>query len=226
MIETQNLTYAEENYVKAIFKLSEKDDKPVNTNSISNRLETTAASVTDMIKKLSDKGLVNYERYKGVTLSPDGRSIATQLIRNHRLWEVFLVNKLNFRWDQVHDLAEELEHIKSTDLINRLDTFLGNPKFDPHGDPIPNKEGKFTLRNQTTLPLLLTGQTGVLVGVKEHGTEFLHYLNRLNINLGTEIKILEKLSFDDSVKVLVNDELTTVFSAQVSQNLLVKTLSK
>ncbi len=216
------LSYTEENYIKAIFKLSEKDDQPVNTNAIAKSIATTAASVTDMIKKLSEKGFVYYERYKGVTLSPEGKSVATQLIRNHRLWEVFLVNKLQFGWDQVHDLAEELEHIKSTDLINRLDTFLGNPKFDPHGDPIPNREGKFTLRNQTTLGTLLTDQTGILVGVREHTTPFLAYLNGLNINLGTELKIIERIQFDRSVKVQINGKEMSMFTEQVSQNLFVK----
>jgi len=217
-----SLSYTEENYVKTIFKLSEKDDQPVNTNAISKRMVIAAASVTDMLKKLADKELIHYEKYKGVRLSLTGKSVATQLIRKHRLWEVFLVNKLQFRWDQVHDIAEELEHIKSDNLINRLDTFLGNPKFDPHGDPIPNREGKFTLRNQTTMSTLVPGQTGILVGVREHSTPFLTYLNDLKIALGTELKILERVEFDRSLKIEIAQNQTTTITEKVSQNLFVK----
>ena len=217
-----SLSYTEENYIKTIFKLSEKDDQPVNTNAISKRMNIAAASVTDMLKKLADKELIHYEKYKGVRLSLTGKSVATQLIRKHRLWEVFLVNKLQFRWDQVHEIAEELEHIKSDNLINRLDTFLGNPKFDPHGDPIPNREGKFTLRNQTTLSTLVPGQTAILVGVREHSTPFLTYLNDLKIALGTELKILGRIEFDRSLKIEIAQNQTTTITEKVSQNLFVK----
>ena len=134
-------TLAEENYLKAIFKISENENENVSTNSIANELETKASSVTDMIKKLTDKGLVNYEKYKGTSLTKKGNEIAIHIIRKHRLWEYFLVKKLNFQWDEVHSIAEQLEHIKSEKLIKKLDDFLGNPKYDPHGDPIPNKKG-------------------------------------------------------------------------------------
>ena len=141
-----------ENYLKAIYKISEKEQKTVSTSAISNEMNTTSASVTDMLKRLSYKELINYKKYRGVTLTKEGNRIATNLIRKHRLWEVFLLKHLNFRWHEVHDIAEELEHIDSDDLIERLDGFLGHPKFDPHGDPIPNKDGKITLRSQ--IPLL------------------------------------------------------------------------
>ena len=185
----------EENYLKAIFKISEKEGAPVSTNSISGKMSTSAASVSDMIKRLADKDLVLYEKWKGVRLTDSGRKIATNLIRKHRIWEVFLVDKLNFAWDEVHPLAEELEHIHSDKLINSLDEFLGFPKFDPHGDPIPNIDGKFTIRNQVSLLNLTKGDKGIVVGVKEHDTPFLQYLNQIKIKLGTknDIEIVTEL---------------------------------
>ncbi len=216
------ITHTEENYLKAVYKLAGKEKKSVGTNAISKQMKTTAASVTDMIKRLSDKQLVNYERYRGVTLTNDGNRHATQLIRKHRLWEVFLVEKLNFRWEQVHDIAEQLEHIKSENLIHRLDAFLGSPRFDPHGDPIPNAEGKFMLRSQTPLSEMSEGSSSILLGVKEHDTPFLEYLNSLNIKLGTEIRILEKIKFDNSLKIVVDESSQSVISEKVSQNLFVR----
>jgi len=216
------ITKTEENYLKAVYKLAGKDKKSVGTNAISKEMKTTAASVTDMIKKLSEKKLVNYEKYRGVGLTTDGNRHATQLIRKHRLWEVFLVDKLNFGWDQVHDIAEELEHIDSAQLIKRLDSFLGNPRFDPHGDPIPNSEGKFMLRQQSPLSEMPPHQSCILLGVREHTTPFLEYLNSLQIKLGTELKILEKIQFDHSLKIQINQNEITVVSAKVGQDLFVK----
>lgn len=216
------LSFAEENYLKAIFKITEKERKSAGTNAIAEILKTSAASVTDMIQRLSEKNLVNYEKYKGATLSADGNRIATDLIRKHRLWEVFLVEKLNFSWEKVHDIAEQMEHIKSDDLINKLDNYLGNPKFDPHGDPIPNAQGKFTLRNQYSLDLLVEGETGVLVGVRNHLTEFLNYLNELKIALGTELRIINKLEYDKSVRVRINNTDEVIFPKKISRNLFVK----
>lgn len=216
------LSYTEENYLKAIFKISEKEKKSASTNSLAKHLSTTPASVTDMLKRLSEKGMINYEKYKGVNLTTEGNKIATSLIRRHRLWEVFLVEKLRFNWEHVHDLAEEMEHIYSEELILRLDAYLNYPKFDPHGDPIPNAEGRFTLRSQYPLSDLMTGQTGQLLGVKEHGNAFLKHLNQLKIKLGTEIKILERIEFDSSLKISVDGKEDFVITDQVAQNLLVK----
>ena len=215
-------TSTEENYIKAIYKITEKNQGSANTNAIAAHLSTSPASVTDMLKRLSDKDYFHYEKYKGVYLTSKGIKLATDLVRRHRLWEVFLVDKLNFSWDKVHDLAEELEHIKSDDLIMKLDNFLGNPKYDPHGDPIPNADGKFTIRNQVTLLSLAKEQTGVVVGVREHDTPFLQYLNELKINLGSEIKILNHIEFDHSRKVLIQDEIEHVLSHKVCTNLFVK----
>ncbi|MBK8634364.1 MAG: metal-dependent transcriptional regulator [Saprospiraceae bacterium] len=215
-------TTAEENYLKAIFKIAEKEKKSVSTNSLARALQTSPASITDMIKKMADKNLLNYEKYKGVTLTIDGNKIATELIRRHRLWEVFLVEKLRFAWHQVHEIAEELEHIGSPELITRLDAFLDYPKFDPHGDPIPNAEGRFTIRTQLPLGDLGKNIESVLLGVKEHSTPFLEYLHDLNIKIGTNILIKERTEYDHSLSILVDKKREISISQQVAQNLLVK----
>jgi len=175
-----------------------------------------------MLKRLASKQLINYVRYKGVTLTADGGRIATQLIRRHRLWEVFLATKLRFSWESIHDISEELEHIKSEELVSRLDAFLDYPKFDPHGDPIPNAQGKFTLRNQMPILDALPGNKVVLLGVREHETTFLEYLNGLNIRLGTEFTIKAFNHFDKSMNVLIDHTRETLLSEKVCQILLVK----
>lgn len=216
------LSATEENYLKAIFKIAEREKKSASTNTISKYMGTTPASVTDMLKRLSDKGLINYKKYKGVTLTTSGNGIATQLIRRHRLWEVFLVSKLRFSWEVVHDIAEELEHIEFPELVNRLDAFLDYPKFDPHGDPIPNADGKFTIRNQSQLSDLPVGSKSVLLGVKDHATSFLQYLNGHNIKLGSEFTIASVNEYDQSMNVMVDHKSPVQFSHKVCQNLLVK----
>jgi len=216
------LSTAEENYLKAIFKISERAQKSASTNAIAKHLQTSASSVTDMLKRLAEKKFINYEKYKGVTLTSEGSKLATQLIRKHRLWEVFLVKKLRFTWDQVHDIAEQLEHIQSTELIMRLDAYLDYPKFDPHGDPIPNADGKFTIRSQTPLSEMHKGQKGSLVGVKEHNSDFLQYLNSQNIKLGTIISVLDTVPFDKSMQVELDSKRNILITALVAQNLLIK----
>ncbi|MGB4959945.1 MAG: metal-dependent transcriptional regulator [Saprospiraceae bacterium] len=216
------LTRTEENYIKAIFKIAEKEKKSVSTNSIATHLNTTPASVSDMIRKLSEKNYILYEKYKGVHLTLTGNKTATHLIRKHRLWEVFLVSKLRFAWHQVHDIAEELEHIDSDQLISRLDAYLDYPKFDPHGDPIPNAEGKFTLRTQMSLAELLITQSAIVLGVKDHHAEFLKYLTKINIKLGSEIKIIDINMYDKSMSIQIDQKYDEVVSKEVSTNLLVK----
>ncbi|MFK8101705.1 MAG: metal-dependent transcriptional regulator [Saprospiraceae bacterium] len=216
------LSFTEENYLKAIFKLSEREKKAASTNAIAKEMQTSAASVTDMLKRLAEKKLLNYEKYKGVTLSESGQKIATNLIRKHRLWEVFLVEKLHFSWDEVHDIAEQLEHIHSEHLIDRLDEYLAFPKFDPHGDPIPDAEGKFTFRKQIPLSQLHVGRTAIVVGVQEHSAHFLQYLDRLDLGLGSQLEVLEKFDFDDSLRLDVNATKEQIISIKVSQNLLVQ----
>tara|TARA_B100000497_G_C7679619_1_gene411074 strand:- start:1280 stop:1936 length:657 start_codon:yes stop_codon:yes gene_type:complete len=216
------LTRTEENYLKAIYKVSEKENGRVNTNAIAAITETSAASVTDMLKRLADKDLILYKKYKGVSLTKSGSKIATDLIRKHRLWEYFLVEKLEFSWVDVHEIAEELEHVPFDSLIDRLDEYLGHPKFDPHGDPIPNAEGKFTIRAQRSLDGFDIGKKGILLGVKEHHKDFLIYLNKLQISLGTELEILEKNNYDGSMMIKIDNNASHLISEKVSKNLLIK----
>ena len=176
-----------ENYIKAIFQLTEKEGNSVTTSALADHLTTSAASVTDMLKKLADQKLIEYIKYKGVRLSTSGKSMAVQLIRKHRLWETFLFEKLTISWDGVHEIAEQLEHVHSDRLIEQLDEFLGFPKFDPHGDPIPDASGKFTLRNQVLLSSLEVGDDAQVVAVREHDADFLQYLHSRQLNIHSKI---------------------------------------
>jgi DtxR family transcriptional regulator, Mn-dependent transcriptional regulator len=219
------LTITEENYLKCIFKLSDKQHSSVSTNSIASFLGTAPASVTDMLKKLADKNFIVYEKYKGVKLTSEGEEHAVRLIRRHRLWEVFLVEKLKFSWDKVHDIAEELEHINSSELVKKLDEFLGFPEVDPHGDPIPDANLIFKHRNEKTISELSPGDTGVIVGVRNSSSEFLQHLNKLNLILGSEVKVAEKMEFDGSIRVLINKNENVTISELVSNNIFVKEVS-
>ncbi len=219
---TKKISQAEENYLKAIFKINEQEGKAAGNKAISQAMETSAASVTDMLRRLAKKELINYESHKGVTLTEKGDRIATNLIRKHRLWEVFLVDKLQFAWDEVHPIAEELEHIKSDKLVTRLDEFLGHPKFDPHGDPIPDADGNFAFRQQVLLSEVEIGKKGTLVGVQEHSKPFLQYLDSLELGLGTEVEILERYSYDGSMRLRINASKEVVLSQKVNQNLYIK----
>ena len=216
------VSQAEENYLKAVFAISEKEGKSATTNAIAATMQTTAASVTDMLKRLADKNLIAYEKYRGVLLTPDGRRIATELIRKHRLWEVFLLEKLGFAWDEVHELAEQLEHVHGNNLVQRLDNFLGHPKFDPHGDPIPDANGRWTFRPQALLATLQPGDRGIVTGVDDHSSTFLQYLDQLGLTLGAELELLERFPYDQSVKVRTRDQREFVLSDKVTQNLFVK----
>lgn len=217
-------SFTEENYLKAIFKLGNKTEGGVSTNSIAEALDTKASSVTDMIKKLSDKKLVNYKKYQGVNLTKSGKDIAVSIIRNHRLWEVFLVEKLDFKWDEVYDLAEDLEHIQSEKLTDQLDAFLEFPKYDPHGDPIPDKNGNIHQHKNITLADLNVNEEGVVVGVKEHSKSYLNYLENINLVLGTEIKVIDIIDFDRSMSITVNSTNEVNISNQASKNLIIKKL--
>lgn len=217
-----NLSETEENYLKAVFYICQAEDKTASTNAISARLQTTAASVSDMIKKLAEKDLISYEKYKGVSLTREGKQIAIRLIRKHRLWEVFLVEKLGFKWDEVHDVAEQLEHIKSPELIKKLDIFLGFPRFDPHGDPIPDEEGKMQNLALQKLSICIEGEAVVLMGVSDSSVDFLQYLNELGLHLGLELTVGKKFPFDQSQELLLAGNKQIVVSQQVASFLLVK----
>ncbi len=214
-----SLTLTEENYLKAIYHLSE-DVTVVSTNAIAEKIETKASSVTDMLKKLADKNLISYIKYKGVSLTTTGRNTAVNIVRKHRLWEVFLVEKLNFSWDEVHDVAEQLEHIKSPKLIEELDTFLGYPTHDPHGDPIPNSAGKIKERSKIVLSKALVGNNYKCVGVLDSSSEFLKYLDKHHIEIGTLIHILNLEEFDQSMTMEI-DNKTMVMSKAITSNIYV-----
>ena len=216
------ISQTEENYLKAIYKITEREGKSASTNAISTAMNTAAASVTDMVKRLATKNFVNYEKSKGVTLTNEGGRLATLLIRKHRIWEVFLCEKLGYTWDECHELAEELEHIQDDDLINRLERYLGNPKFDPHGDPIPDSAGNFAVRHQVLLSEMRAGDGGVVVGVQEHSTAFLQFLDRQMMNLGARVEVLEVFEFDESMKLRLNGESDLIVSSRVCQNLFLK----
>lgn len=214
------LSLAEENYLKAIYHLSEDGGKDVLTNQLAEEMHTKAASVTDMIKKLSNKGLITYKKYYGVKVTTKGKNAALQVIRKHRLWETFLVNKLNFNWDEVHEVAEQLEHINSVSLIEKLDEFLGFPKVDPHGDPIPDGHGKVKRVPQVGLDQLTTGYKGVIVAVKDSNSDLLKYLDKIGAIPGKKIQVLGRESYDDSMEILLDGHKVFI-SKEVSTNILV-----
>ena len=215
------ITLSEENYLKAILSINLDTNTIVSTNEIANLLDTSAASVTEMIKKLQEKKLVIYEKYKGVTLSKSGCKKAIEILRKHRLWETFLVNKLYFSWSEVHDVAEELEHIKSQKLTDKLDHFLNYPKFDPHGEPIPTKNGIIHPTKRITLSEMLVNSNGIIMGVALDDKEFLDYLTKLNISIGTNVQALERITFDQSMKIKIESKLEHI-SEDVAKNILIK----
>ncbi|SHF87411.1 iron (metal) dependent repressor, DtxR family [Flavobacterium fluvii] len=215
------MTFSEENYLKTIYHLTTISESGVSTNAIAEMMETKASSVTDMLKKLAEKDLVNYKKYQGVSLTEKGKLNAKMIVRKHRLWEVFLVDKLDFSWDEVHDIAEQLEHIKSEKLINKLDDFLGNPTEDPHGDPIPDANGQIINTEKHLLSELSENQNGICVGVKDTSPEFLKYLDKQEISLGSKIEIMGKESFDLSLKIKLNGRELTI-SNKIASNLFVK----
>lgn len=215
------MTYSEENYIKVIYHLSLVSPKGINTNAIAGMIESKASSVTDMVKKLAEKELVDYQKYQGVTLTLKGLHAAKMIVRKHRLWEVFLVEKLDFTWDEVHDLAEELEHIKSEKLINRLDEFLGFPKEDPHGDPIPDRYGQMIKVEKQLLSEISLNKKVMCLGVKDSSPSFLQYLDKHQISLGSEIEIINKEAFDMSLTIVMGGKKILI-SNKIASNLFVK----
>ncbi len=215
------LSTAEEKYLKSILILSASPDRTVSTNAIAANLKTSAASVTDMLKRLSDKGLIAYERYKGASLLSEGQRIATTQIRKNRLWEFFLVNTLGMSWDEIHEIAEHLEHIPSDRLVDLLDNFLGSPKFDPHGDPIPNARGNYTMRAQTPLSDLQEGQQAVIIGVRNDDPAFLKNLTEKGLTPGTSLHIISKDSYDSTMRLAVENKELNI-SGLIANTLLIK----
>ena len=215
------MTYSEENYIKVIYHLSLVSPKGINTNAIAGMIESKASSVTDMVKKLAEKELVDYQKYQGVTLTKKGLHAAKMIVRKHRLWEVFLVEKLAFTWDEVHDVAEELEHIHSEKLINRLEEFLGFPKEDPHGDPIPDRNGQIIKVEKQLLSDVSLHTKVICLGVKDSSPSFLQYLDKHQISLGSIIEVVNKELFDMSLTLFVNNR-EILISNKIASNLYVK----
>lgn len=216
-----NFTVAEENYIKAIFHLQATDDN-VSTNDLAGKLKTKAASVTDMLKKLKSKKLLHYEPYQGVRLNNEGKKVALGIVRRHRLWEYFLVEKLSIGWDEVHVIAEELEHVSSKKLIDHLDVFLNHPKFDPHGDPIPDSNGKIIIQHQVRLINVPEGSEAEVTSVGSQSSELLELLKHKNITIGTRLEVKKKFSFDHSVEIKIKTHPLTTLSPQLAQALFVK----
>lgn len=215
------LSFTEENYLKTIYRLSEGGLKAVLTNEIAESMSTKAASVTDMIKKLSTKKLISYEKYYGAKITNRGKSQALSVIRKHRLWETFLVEKLQFSWDEVHDVAEQLEHIQSPLLIEKLDEFLGYPTADPHGHPIPDKDGNVQSLKLVPLSESDVNKKGVIRAVKDGSPSFLQYLSKIGIYIGAKIEILDKIDFDSSLEVLIDNKNRVFISRDAAENLLI-----
>ncbi len=218
------LTHSEENYLKCIYHLSGKGNEAINTNAIAESLETKAASVTDMVQKLANKGLASYVKYKGVRLTTKGEKEALRVVRKHRLWEVFLVKELGYNWNEVHDIAEQLEHIQSTTLIDKLDKFLEFPKFDPHGDPIPDFNGVIASKPTTTLNILKPGDTCTVICAKDSSSNLLLFLDKVQISLGSKLEIIDYFEFDGSYSVKVDNNSTTTLSSKVAENIFIEKL--
>jgi len=212
---------AEENYLKTIYALEKEFGNEVSTNLIAGKINTKASSVTDMLKKLANKELVVYKKYQGVYLTEMGRLSALKVVRKHRLWECFLVQKLEFNWDEVHEIAEQLEHVKSELLINKLDAFLRFPKLDPHGDPIPDAQGRVLLNKTLSIEDMKIGAVGTFVGVKDSSATFLQYLNKKNLALGDKIRVIDIEPFDNSYHIETKTH-RLVITSNVAQNLCLK----
>lgn len=218
-------TVSEENYIKAIYHL-QKDGGSVSTNALAARMQTKPASVTDMLKRLQAKKILDYEPYYGVKLLKEGQVQALSIIRRHRLWEYFLVNTIGFGWDEVHEIAEELEHVKHPALIDKLDDFLGNPAFDPHGDPIPDKDGQMEQRDISKLNEIPAGKTVVFSAVGDQSSDLQHMLKHKSLALGDTLKVMERFEFDQSMEILINDSVTRSVSFLLAAMIIVSPIAE
>ncbi len=211
---------AEENYIKAVFHL-QKQAKAVSTNALAGYMNTKPASVTDMLKKLKVKKILDYQPYYGVRLTSAGQKVALGIVRRHRLWEFFLVNTLGFQWDEVHEIAEQLEHVNHPALIEKLDYFLNRPPFDPHGDPIPDQHGKMAEVTYQPLSEMGSAKEVIFASVGQQTPELMSMLNHKKIGLGDKIKVVEKFDFDQSIEVLVNGQQPVSLSYRLAKFILV-----
>jgi DtxR family Mn-dependent transcriptional regulator len=214
-------SFTEENYLKAIYKLQEHNGETVTNSDLAKAMDVQAASVTDMLKKMAKKKLINYEKSKAFKLTEKGKQVAVSIIRKHRLWEVFLLEKLGFGWDEVHEIAEQLEHIQSEPLINRLDAYLGHPKADPHGDPIPNSNGEFAKSKSILMSEMKENTQGKFTAVIDHSPSFLSYLDKIGLSLGDSIKIKAIEEFDRSYTLQLKGKKELTVSSKVASSLLI-----
>jgi len=217
-----NYTTSEENYIKAIYHL-QKVDGMVTTNELAAELESKPASITDMMKKLKAKKLLNYQPYQGFRLTADGTKVALGIIRRHRLWEFFLAEKLKFTWDEVHEVAEDLEHVSNKKLIDKLDEYLGFPRIDPHGDPIPDANGKIEISKKICITELAVNTISTVASVSDHSSEILELLEHKKIAIGTKVEVKKKFEFDNSLEIKINRRPVITISEQLAKNIFVYT---
>lgn len=215
------LSYSEENYLKSIFKISyDNATEEVGTNELALFLSVKPASVNEMLKKLKEKNLVDYKKYGKIRLTKLGKTGAVNIVRKHRLWETFLYEKLDFSWDEVHEVAEELEHINSKKLIDKLDKLLEFPEYDPHGDPIPNEKGILKKQSKKTLSDIENGKSCKMVAVKDNSSQFLQYVVSLGLGINNQIKIISREDFDGQTSIEINGEIKIV-SQKFAENIIV-----
>lgn len=217
------LSDTEENYLKALLRitLEQNNSEGAGTNQLAGKLNVRPATATDMLKKLKEKQLVNYEKYGKISLTAAGRDLAVAIVRKHRLWETFLYEKLGFSWDEVHDIAEQLEHIKSDKLVEQLDKFLGYPQFDPHGDAIPSADGDYVNENRETLAEAEVGKQYTVIAVKDNSPAFLQYVSQMGIGINSVTEVVERYDFDNSLALKVAGNKINI-SDKVAQSIYCK----
>ncbi|MGQ0739463.1 MAG: metal-dependent transcriptional regulator [Bacteroidota bacterium] len=215
-----NYSTSEENYIKAIYRL-QRVDGTVTTNELAHELKTKPASVTDMMKKLKTKKLLHYQPYQGFRLTQEGGKVALDIIRRHRLWEYFLAEKLNFTWDEVHEVAEDLEHVSSKKLVDKLDEFLGFPRVDPHGDPIPDANGRIEISKKIPLTELPLNAAATVSNVKDQSNSILELLEHKKITIGTRLEVKKKFEFDESLEIRIGRQPAFTISKQLAENIFV-----
>jgi DtxR family transcriptional regulator, Mn-dependent transcriptional regulator len=216
------LSFTEENYLKALLQLTLETGtkEELGTNELAAHLKVKPATANDMLKKLKEKKYVHYKKYGKSSLTNEGKKLAVEIIRKHRLWETFLYDKLEFTWDEVHDVAEQLEHIKSPKLIDKLDKFLNYPAYDPHGDVIPTAKGEMKMPVKKTLDEEEIGHNCTMVGVKDNSATFLQYVDRVGLIMNNKIKILSKQHYDDLIEIEVNGKKSSV-SPKFAENIVI-----
>ena len=216
-----NFSTSEENYLKTIYHLQTKDDN-VTTNELAEKLHAKPASITDMMKKLKTRKLVNYQPYQGFRLTSEGRKVALGIIRRHRLWEYFLAEKLKFSWEEVHEVAEQLEHVSSKKLIDKLDEFLAYPKFDPHGDPIPDTDGRMEPSKQISLSDMPVNKPAKICYIANQSELLLEHLQEKKIKLGATVILKRKFSYDDSLEIKLDNKIMLTISSELGKHIFVK----